>query len=601
MKNAIIDFESYYDKEINVVDQGVPNYVRDTDAYIASVEIEGEAALCGTLKEVEEVCRNLAADPSVRPVAANSNFDQALWEKYFPAFARPWHCILDNSVFHQFPRNLAGLAKTLLGTHVDKTVRDKMKGQRYEELPEAEQTKVQEYCLNDAVVEAECFRKLAPMSAFEEKVAQLTRMQNRRGVFIDTDLVAADKTKIEQMRFDAFKSIPWHADAPPLSYPTLVKYCGTKGLPVPKSLAKTDEECDDLMTDNPELAQVIGYMRRFRRANTILKKIEALKGRISDTGILPLELLFCGAPHTRRWSCKGFNVQNLDKEPLVIHQPDPATNTPGISVWSRNWLKARPGKIFYIVDYAQIEPRCLNWLVGNDEMMEALRHGFSYYEAYLRAAKQEKRVGWTGTPGTLKKEVGVAKYTKVKNESLGCGYGMGADKYTTYAKVEVDEAKAVIAGFRANNPKIVQFWRKLDSLIASAARDKSKHLSIEMPSGDSLQYFTVRPRTKGYEGFVTRGDFGFQSLQPRLWGGTLTENVTQRMARDVLANAVLNLEDAGIPVLFTSHDEAILELDDDASTKEAVAEANRILATTPEWAPGLVLATEGNLATAYTK
>ena len=122
-----------------------------------------------------------------------------------------------------------------------------------------------------------------------------------------------------------------------------------------------------------------------------------------------------------------------------------------------------------------------------------------------------------------------------------------------------------------------------------------------MPTGDALQYFTVRPIKGGYEGFVTKGDFGFQSRQGRLWGGTLTENVTQRMARDVLANAVVNLEDAGIPVLFTSHDEAILEIDDDASKDEAVAEANQILQQTPEWAPGLVLAIEGNLATEYTK
>lgn len=599
MKNVILDWESYYDKDINVVDQGVPNYARDTDGYIVSVEVEGEAAMCGTRTEMLPILEQISKDPTIRPVAANSNFDQALTEKYGIKFQHPYHCILDQAVFHQFPRNLAGLSKTLLGKHVDKTTRDKMKGQRYEELPAQEQIAVQEYCLNDSVTEGECFRGMKPMSSFEEKVALHTRMQNRRGVFIDTELVDLDKTKIESMRFNAFKAIPWHADAPPLSYPTLVKYCTTKGLPVPKSLAKTDEACEELMSDNPELSAVIGSMRRFRRANTVLKKIEALKCRITDANILPLELLYCGAPHTRRWSCKGFNVQNLDKEPLVI---TPKTDmTQEVSVWSRNWIKARPGKIFYIPDLAQIEPRCLNWLVGNDEMMEALKHGFSYYEAYLVAAGQAKRVGWSGTPGTLKKEIPLAKYTKVKNESLGCGYGMGAEKYTSYAKVDMTEAEAVIKGFRANNPKITRFWRMLDGLISSAARDKSKHLSIDLPSGDALQYFMVRPSKNGYEGFVTKGDFGFTSLQPRLWGGTLTENVTQRMARDVLANAVINLEEAGIPVLFTSHDEAILEIDDDSSKEEAVAEANRIFTQAPEWAPGLVLASEGDFSTCYTK
>jgi DNA polymerase bacteriophage-type len=602
MKNVVIDFESYYDKEINVVDQGVPNYVRDTDAYIVSVEIEGEAAMCGTLKELEEVCTNLAADATVRPIAANSNFDQALWEKYNKPFKLPWHCVLDQSVFHQFPRNLGGLAKCALGRPVDKSMRDKMKGVRYETMPEKEQLAMQNYCLNDAEVEAECFRKLGPMSAFEERVALHTRLQSRRGVFIDTELVDRDKTRISAMRFEAFKAIPWHADAKPLSYPQLVKYCAKMGIPVPKSTAKTDEACEEMMTDHPLLSEVIGNMRRFRRANTLLTKVESLLARVTDAGILPLEMLYCGAPHTRRWSSKGFNIQNLDKEPLVVNPIAVKGGAAPETVWSRNWVKPRPGKIFYCVDYAQIEPRVLNWLVRNEEMMEALRHGFSYYEAYLRSIKQEKRVGWSGQAGTLKKEVGVAKYTKVKNESLGCGYGMGADRYTGYAQVEMDEAKQVIQTFRACNPKITAFWKRLDSIIASAARDKTKSFSIDLPSGDTLQYFNVRPKSGGgMEGYVTKTDFGYQSHQPRLWGGTLTENVTQRTARDIMAHAIVNLEAAGFPVVFSVHDEVILELDDDAGKDDAVREAEIILKTPPEWAADLPLGTEGSFATAYTK
>src|ERR1019366_1649052 len=125
-------------------------------------------------------------------------------------------------------------------------------------------------------------------------------------------------------------------------------------------------------------------------------------------------------------------------------------------------------------------------------------------------------------------------------------------------------------------------------------------MSIDMPSGDSLQYFTVRVAAGGYEGYVTKGDFGYQSHQLRLWGGTLTENVTQRMARDIMANAIVNLETAGLPVVFSVHDEVILELDDDSSKNEAVREAEIILKTTPEWASDLPLGIEGSFATAYT-
>jgi DNA polymerase len=73
------------------------------------------------------------------------------------------------------------------------------------------------------------------------------------------------------------------------------------------------------------------------------------------------------------------------------------------------------------------------------------------------------------------------------------------------------------------------------------------------------------------------------------------------MARDLMADAVLRLEEASLPVMFHSHDEVILELDNDASKEEAVKEAERILKTTPEWAEGLPLGIEGSFAESYTK
>ena len=99
MKNVIIDYETYYDNDVSVVGQGNANYSRDADAYIVSVEVEGEAAECGTLAEMGDKLNNLQADSTVRPVAANSNFDQAFFEKYHKPFVLPWHCILDQSVF----------------------------------------------------------------------------------------------------------------------------------------------------------------------------------------------------------------------------------------------------------------------------------------------------------------------------------------------------------------------------------------------------------------------------------------------------------------------------------------------------------------------
>lgn len=592
MKNAVIDFETYYDKDISVVNLGNPNYVKAADAYIVGVLVDGEAH-CGTLQEMADLCQNLSADPTVRPVAANSNFDQAWWEKYWPAFSQDWHCILDQSAFNQYPRNLIGLTEAALGQKIDKTVRNDMKGVRYEDLPAERQQTVQEYCLNDCVKELECLEAMPPMSPVEEKIAAHTRLINRRGVAINTDLVAADKTKLELVRFESFKKIPWHNVDKPLSYQALVRHCAKIGVPCPKSTAKTDEECADLVSDHPALAEVLGVMRRFRRANTMLKKVEALQERVTEDGILPLDILYCGAPHTRRWSSKGFNVQNLDKEPLVVTDA-------GDTVWTRRWIVPRPGHIFLPLDYAQIEPRCLNWLAQNEGMLEAMRQGYSIYEAFAIQAE-----GWRGAPGTIKEALGKKRYTLLKNRVLGLGYGMGASKFEDYVRtnggnIDAEEAKKIVASFRAQNPQIVGMWRRFDNLIAAAAKDKEHRLVMELPTGDLLQYFSVRPSSGAYQGFVTKCDFGHQSKQSRLWGGTLTENVTQRMARDLLASAIVRLEEAGIRVAFHVHDEVVLEVPLD-SKEEAQQEAMRIMTQAPEWALDLPLGVEGEFADSYTK
>ena len=90
------------------------------------------------------------------------------------------------------------------------------------------------------------------------------------------------------------------------------------------------------------------------------------------------------------------------------------------------------------------------------------------------------------------------------------------------------------------------------------------------------------------------------SKQPNLWGGTMAENVTQRMARDVLAEAVVRLENAGLPVVFHAHDEVILEVDI-GSREEAKREAEKILMMAPPWAPDLPLGVEGDFADTYVK
>jgi len=163
-------------------------------------------------------------------------------------------------------------------------------------------------------------------------------------------------------------------------------------------------------------------------------------------------------------------------------------------------------------------------------------------------------------------------------------------------------AESTVRDFRASNPKITALWRRFDMLIRAAAMDKAKRLGIEMPTGDFLYHFNVRQKAGGgnYESYAVRGDYSERSKQGRLWGGVLTENVTQRMARDVLAEAVLRLEKSGFPVIFHAHDEVILALPIHGA-REALKEAERVMSIPPDWCPDIPLGVEGGLSPHYTK
>jgi DNA polymerase bacteriophage-type len=142
--------------------------------------------------------------------------------------------------------------------------------------------------------------------------------------------------------------------------------------------------------------------------------------------------------------------------------------------------------------------------------------------------------------------------------------------------------------FRASNPKIKEFWARLEK---DAFKCSVTDYNVELPSGRVLPYFNVKS-LGGLQVQKTRGDIYY-----KVWGGFLTENVCQATARDVMRDAIIRLEDAGIWTLFTVHDEIVCEVDRDFP-KERIRE---IMNITPDWMPGLPLEIEQEETDYYKK
>ena len=81
--------------------------------------------------------------------------------------------------------------------------------------------------------------------------------------------------------------------------------------------------------------------------------------------------------------------------------------------------------------------------------------------------------------------------------------------------------------------------------------------------------------------------------------GKWVENGDQAFSRDLLLHGMFEADKLGLPIVGTTHDEIICEIDKES--KYGLEDLRACMIKTPEWAPGLVLDAEGYEAQVYRK
>jgi DNA polymerase len=370
---------------------------------------------------------------------------------------------------------------------------------------------------------------------------------------------------------------------PILSHKKVCAFCEEIGIPAPKSLAEDNAECAVWEQKYGTQYPIINALRVYRKANILLRKCEAIQNRLMPDRRMCIGLRYFGAAGTGRLSgSNGWNIQNLPRVPF--HNVD-----------IRKLLIPGPGQKFVISDYSQIEPRISNWLSGNTAVLTELARGFNLYEADAIAAGT-----WNGEPGTFKK-TNPAAYQLQKAQTLGIGYGMGPARFCEAARAQLgltftlDAARRIVAEWHARNPGVRVLWNEYEHGLRTSFH-RGEDYAILLPSARRLNYRQIqRVEDSGrvrYSACPT-----YESRRSYFWGGKLFENVVQAIARDVLRDAVLRLEYAGVPVIFTAHDEAVCEVPEDYPATQIL----HLMLTSSPWAETLPLAAEIIEAKAYTK
>jgi DNA polymerase len=188
---------------------------------------------------------------------------------------------------------------------------------------------------------------------------------------------------------------------------------------------------------------------------------------------------------------------------------------------------------------------------------------------------------------------------------LGAGYGIGSANFKhqlAVKKVKLTDQEAVnaIQSYRQKHPHIVRLWGTADwylrNMIGGHSYDwgvlQIKGKKIALPNGCAMDYTGLYPEGKDVKLATARGD-------TKMYGGKFVENITQALARVVMADMMLQIAKR-YKIMTTTHDE-IVYLAPEREADEAMAFGLVVMKTSPAWAKDLPLNAEGGYDVRYSK
>ena len=273
----------------------------------------------------------------------------------------------------------------------------------------------------------------------------------------------------------------------------------------------------------------------------------------------------------------------------------------------RTAIVPKEGYTFVVADYSAIEARVTAWLTRETWRQEAFKEG---KDIYCASASQ-----MFGVP-VVKHGVNGHLRQKGKIAELALGYGGGVNALKAMGGEAMglteEEMTDIVQKWRKASPHIKAFWSKLDEAVRYAIQgipvqmDRNMAvykngdvLFIRLPNGRSIAY--VKPVIMNNEiSYMGLNQTTRQWTRITTWGGKLTENVVQSIARDCLCDTLATLEAENFRPVMHVHDEVICEVPKDEADAR-LARLTEIMGTPPAWAPDIVLTADGFQSDYYKK
>lgn len=371
---------------------------------------------------------------------------------------------------------------------------------------------------------------------------------------------------------------------------------------------------------------------RLQSATTTTDKYKAAIRCVDDDGRIRGMFAFNGAYRTGRFAGRLLQPQNLSRIHFTndikeLNRIRESAKFDGSIVFNagfdrpinilgqliRTVFIGAPGNVIGAADYSAIEARVLAWLAGEQWKLEVFNTHGKIYEATASRL-------FSIPIESVTKDSDYRQKGKVAELAFGYGGKLGAVENMGFIKdgtIHPDDVDPLVDRYRDSNRNIVQLWSEYEnaalravslpgrSFIAGKCEFYStgNHLFITLPSGRELAYYqpSIRPNKWGKDALHYMGENDIsQWVTLSTWGGKLTENICQAIARDIMVHSQKLCTDAGYNLVMHVHDENVFD-EPKERAYEALKHICELMAIVPDWATGLPLRAEGFVSDYYRK
>jgi DNA polymerase len=625
LKTITLDFETYYTKGLGFKTQTTEEYVRDRRFEVIGVgtQIDNDEPVwfSGTHDEIRNHLSTLPWNDSAL-LCHNTLFDGCILHWIFgisPVFMFDTLCMARAIHGIDAGGSLAVLAERYnIGQKGNEVIA--AEGKKRSDFSNEELQRYGDYCKNDVTLTFRLFKIL--LSEFPDDELSLIDMTLRMfthpvfyldDVMLDDRLVELKEEKLAllQTLMEKLKCEDEEAVRKKLaSNKQFAQVLTDFGVEPPMkdskttgketyALAKNDNGFISLTEHADPFIQQLCAVRLGTKSTIEESRIERfLSVGKRNKGRLPIPLKYYGA-HTGRWAGSDkVNFQNLpsrDKKKKTL----------------KNAVVAPDDYLVINCDSSQIEARILVWLAGQNNVVKQFANGEDVYSIFAskiydrpisKANETERFVG--------------------KTCILGLGYGTGKLKLQHTLKttppgavVTEEEAENYVNTYRTTNDKVIDLWKEGDKVLKDLAiwpQIKGTNLpkkpyyygnnkcltvtkeGILLPNGLYIRYPQLHFNTE-----EAKSKYKYKSRKGlvSIWGGTLVENVVQALARIVVGEQMLKINQR-YNVSLTVHDAAVVVVPE-AHKDEALAYIVECMSTPPDWGKSLPVACEAKVAQSY--